>query len=506
MKAKLNLKTKEPIKKLNLEPRTPKHKYTTSFLSPMSLISTSDSTFSNSPRLPTSQNITQSTRAKPNFSSFLSPNASKNALSPKHSHAISHQFPINPASPRLVKTPYKDFDKDKMMWNSLDFPLTPEEVLKNFKQHLTQDEYEEILSFSEVFFIGIGVKKIEGVSLRKKRFDDEECNYRITIGDHIAYRYEIIQILGSGSFGKVVKVLDHKSKQHFAMKIIKNQPRFHEQVRDEIEILNYLKSHDPDKNYCIVHFIDHFQFRNHIVILIQCLIFELLYINLYQFIKLNNYQSIPMNRIKKFALQILQALRLLDRYKVIHCDLKPENILLRSSDSIDIKVIDFGSACFYDKRIYTYIQSRFYRAPEVILGLEYSTAIDMWSFGCILIEMYTGKPIFPGENEMELLQCMMEVLGSPPLKVISKASRKKIYFEADGKPKIQANTKGRKRVPNSRPLKDILRRSDDGFQELISKCFEWDQNKRITPDEALLLPWLSESTTLYGNKQMQEID
>ncbi|OMJ71208.1 hypothetical protein SteCoe_30651 [Stentor coeruleus] len=498
MKANLNLKTKEPIKKLNLEPTTPKHKYTTSFLSPVSLISTSDSTFSLSPKVPTTQKIPQSTKSKPSFSSFLSPNTSKNTLNPKHNHAVSHQFPINPASPRPVKTPYKDHDKDKIMWNSLEFPLTPEEVLKNFKQHLTQDEYEEILSFSEIFFIGIGVKKIEGASLRKKRFDDEEYNYRVTIGDHIAYRYEILQILGSGSFGKVVKVLDHKSKQYFAMKIIKNQTRFHEQARDEIEILNYLKSHDPDKSYCIIHFIDHIQFRNHI-----CLIFELLYINLYQFIKLNNYQSIPMNRIKKFALQILQALRLLDRYKVIHCDLKPENILLRSSDSIDIKVIDFGSACFYDKRIYTYIQSRFYRAPEVILGLEYSTAIDMWSFGCILIEMFTGKPIFPGENEMELLQCMMEVLGSPPLKVISKAVRRNLYFEADGRPKIQANTKGRKRIPNSRPIKDIIRRSEDGFQELILQCFEWDQNKRITPDEALLLPWFSDSNELFGEKQMK---
>ena len=71
------------------------------------------------------------------------------------------------------------------------------------------------------------------------------------------------------------------------------------------------------------------------------------------------------------ALQLLIALRFLKKQKVIHCDLKPENILLRYYNKSMIKVIDFGSSCFLDERIYTYIQSRFYRAPEIVLGLPY---------------------------------------------------------------------------------------------------------------------------------------
>jgi serine/threonine protein kinase len=86
---------------------------------------------------------------------------------------------------------------------------------------------------------------------------------------------------------------------------------------------------------------------------------------------------------------------------IIHCDMKPENILLKSKDKSGIKVIDFGSSCFSDQRIYTYIQSRFYRAPEIMLGIPFTTAIDMWSVGCILIELYIGVPIFPGESEFE---------------------------------------------------------------------------------------------------------
>jgi dual specificity tyrosine-phosphorylation-regulated kinase 2/3/4 len=88
----------------------------------------------------------------------------------------------------------------------------------------------------------------------------------------------------------------------------------------------------------------------------------------------------------------LQAcLKLLRKVKIVHCDLKPENILLKSANKSAIKVIDFGSSCFEHERIYTYIQSRFYRSPEVILGIPYDMAIDMWSFGCILAELYTGN-------------------------------------------------------------------------------------------------------------------
>jgi serine/threonine protein kinase len=78
--------------------------------------------------------------------------------------------------------------------------------------------------------------------------------------------------------------------------------------------------------------------------------------------------------------------------------------------------------------VYTYIQSRFYRAPEVILGLPYSTAIDMWSLGCIVAELHTGYPLFPGENENEQLACIMEVLGLPPDNILQAATRRQLFF------------------------------------------------------------------------------
>lgn len=78
--------------------------------------------------------------------------------------------------------------------------------------------------------------------------------------------------------------------------------------------------------------------------------------------------------------------------------------------------------------VYTYIQSRFYRSPEVILGVPYTTQIDMWSLGCILAELYTGYPLFPGENEVEQLACIMEIFGLPPENLLNKATRKRLFF------------------------------------------------------------------------------
>lgn len=125
---------------------------------------------------------------------------------------------------------------------------------------------------------------------------------------------------------------------------------------------------------------------------------------------------------------MLYALKYLKEKDVIHCDLKPENILLKDPSKSGIKMIDFGSSCFQGERVYTYIQSRFYRAPEIILGVPYTPAIDMWSFGCIMVEFAMGFPIFPGECETDQLSLMMELLGIPPSGLLAQSQRKAKFF------------------------------------------------------------------------------
>jgi dual specificity tyrosine-phosphorylation-regulated kinase 2/3/4 len=134
--------------------------------------------------------------------------------------------------------------------------------------------------------------------------------------------------------------------------------------------------------------------------------------------------------------------------------LKPENILLKQPNKSGIKIIDYGSSCLQSQRIYTYIQSRFYRAPEIILGIPYTSAIDMWSFGCILAELYTGYPLFPGENEQDQLAYIMQMKGVPSQEIINISTRRNLFFDlATNEPIIVANSRGRKRKPSTKTLK-----------------------------------------------------
>lgn len=84
---------------------------------------------------------------------------------------------------------------------------------------------------------------------------------------------------------------------------------------------------------------------------------------------------------------------------------------MRRLQSPEIKVIDFGSACHERQTVYTYIQSRFYRSPEVLLGIPYTAAIDMWSLGCIAVELFLGLPLFPGTSEYNQITRIVEMLG-----------------------------------------------------------------------------------------------
>lgn len=191
------------------------------------------------------------------------------------------------------------------------------------------------------------------------------------------------------------------------------------------------------------------------------------------------------------ARQLLGTLMLLKQHKVIHCDLKPENILLSHPLHSEIRVIDFGSSCFENEKVYTYIQSRFYRSPEVILGLTYGMPIDMWSFGCILAEIFTGVPIFPGENELEQLACIMEVFGPPERHLIEKSTRRKHFFDSLGKPRINVSSKGRRRRPSSKTLQQAIKCEDEAFTDFLKQCLRWDQEKRLKPEEAFKHPFIT---------------
>lgn len=169
-------------------------------------------------------------------------------------------------------------------------------------------------------------------------------------------------------------------------------------------------------------------------------------------------------------------------------------------------MIDFGSSCYENQRVYTYIQSRFYRAPEVILGAKYGMPIDMWSLGCILAELLTGYALFPGEDESDQLACIIELLGMPPQKLLDQSKRTKNFFSAKGYPRYCSvetlddgrvilgpgtSRQGKERgPPGSKSLRKALKGCDDPlFMNFLCGCLEWDPEYRMTPAAALKHSW-----------------
>ncbi|KAI8370586.1 uncharacterized protein BYT42DRAFT_548827 [Radiomyces spectabilis] len=199
-------------------------------------------------------------------------------------------------------------------------------------------------------------------------YDNEDFDYILYVNDILGnaegHKYIILDVLGAGTFGQVVKCRNMKTQEMLAVKVVKNKPAYFQQSMMEVAIL-----------------------------------------------KTNQFRGLSTNLVRVFTAQILDALTVLNEARIIHCDLKPENILLKNLETPTIKVIDFGSACEEMRTTYTYIQSRFYRSPEVLLGLPYTSAIDMWSLGCIATELFLGLPLFPGSSEYNQISRIVEMLG-----------------------------------------------------------------------------------------------
>lgn len=214
---------------------------------------------------------------------------------------------------------------------------------------------------------------------------------------------------GSGSGAKKKKLVGYGQ---VCLKIINNTKDFFDQALDEIRLLRLLNQHrDPDEAH-IVRLIDAFYYKEHVM-----LVTELLRDTLYDYGKYNReeeeefYFTVP--RLRRLTRQVVEALTYVHSLNLMHTDLKPENIMFVSYSRCVVKVIDFGSSCFLSDHLSSYIQSRSYRAPEVVLGCDYDGRIDVWSLGAILVEMVTGDVLFTSDTVPEMLARIVYVCGMP---------------------------------------------------------------------------------------------
>lgn len=213
--------------------------------------------------------------------------------------------------------------------------VTPEQVMKLYVKKLTPYEQHEIFNYQQIYFIGANANKRPGIIGNPNNcdYDNDQGSYIHIPHDHVAYRYEVLKVIGKGSFGQVVKAYDHKTHMHVALKMVRNEKRFHRQAQEEVRILEHLRQQDKDNTMNIIHMLDSFTFRNH-----MCITFELLSINLYELIKKNKFHGFSLQLVRKFSHSLLQCLDALNRNKIIHCDMKPENVLLKQQGRSGLKV------------------------------------------------------------------------------------------------------------------------------------------------------------------------
>ena len=339
------------------------------------------------------------------------------------------------------------------------------------------------------------------------------------IVDPYGRSFEVQRLLGRGQFGQVFEVVEAGDQPRvFALKISKSQLQYRTLAQHEANMLTLLQRNADESERGLFSQLDsHFVFQNHL-----CIVMELLSLDLYNVLKTREYVGLPLTLVQQVAHDMLHMLALLERCNVVHGDIKPENIVLSDGFSRNVKMIDFGSARTLQQPCSFYVQSRYYRAPEVVLGIKHGTPIDMWSLGCVLFELFCGIPLFAGQTEVQLLCIIVELLGQFPMEVVNASPRKAELFTQDGKMKSEEQICREKGVAPARRyrcftcdnVRDIVLRYEIGigktpeqrelqrgrremFVDFLLRTLALSQEERIRPADALNHPFL---TTDFSDK------
>ncbi|KAM6976954.1 homeodomain-interacting protein kinase 1 [Aplochiton taeniatus] len=335
--------------------------------------------------------------------------------------------------------------------------------------------------------------------------------------------YEVLEFLGRGTFGQVAKCWKRGTNEIVAIKILKNHPSYARQGQIEVSILSRLSTENADE-FNFVRSYECFQHKDH-----TCLVFEMLEQNLYDFLKHSKFSPLLLKSIRPVLQQVASALMKLKSLGLIHADLKPENIMLLDPlrQPYRVKVIDFGSASHVSKAVCsTYLQSRYYRAPEIILGLPFCEAIDMWSLGCVIAELFLGWPLYPGASEYDQIRYISQTQGLPAEYLLSAGTKTSRFFNRGPdssyplwRLKTPAEHEAEMGIKSKEARKYIFNCLDDMMQvnmtslegtdvlaekadrrefiDLLKKMLTLDADKRITPIKTLNHPFVTMTHLLH---------
>ncbi|KZF19785.1 kinase-like protein [Xylona heveae TC161] len=337
-------------------------------------------------------------------------------------------------------------------------------------------------------------------------WDDPDGYYRVILGELLDGRYHVQSNLGKGMFSGVVRATDTTTGKLVAIKLIRNNETMKKAGLKEIEILQKLALADPEDKKHMIRLERFFEHKNHL-----CMVFENLSINLREVLKkFGRDVGINLKAVRVYAQQMFLGLSLMRKCNILHADIKPDNVLVNEART-SLKICDLGSASdASENEITPYLVSRFYRAPEIILGMTYDFAIDMWSIGCTLYELYTGKILFTGRTNNQMLRSVMECRGKFSAKMLRRAEFAPMHFDEfmnfQSVETDKITNKDVVRILNfTKPTRDLRTRlfatakdMDEAekkellsFADLLDRCLNLNPEKRCTPTEALKHPFIT---------------
>lgn len=352
-------------------------------------------------------------------------------------------------------------------------------------------------------------------------------------------RYRAIQEIGKGTFSRVMKCEDlmvKPSDTHrlVALKINRNVDKYKAAAKIEYEILQTIKKWDKTNKSNCAHLLRSFEYYGH-----KCFVFPLFGRSVYGFLSDNRFVPFALAHVKQFAWQIIAAMKFMHDCKIIFTDLKPENLVFEGTKRISrsissvlpslpyafnfwkmrmlkagytenninwikiqipidtrLKVIDFGSALFEAKWHNHLVQTRHYRAPEVVLGMRWKYPIDIWSIGCIMLEFIYGRMVFNTHDSIDHLNQMITMIGPMPKKMYKSIPYEvfNAYFHADGRLRLD---KAKISAVHCKPMKEYFGPKDAVMHDLVSKMLRWDPKTRITCEEALRHPYFADVDTTF---------
>jgi serine/threonine protein kinase len=315
----------------------------------------------------------------------------------------------------------------------------------------------------------------------------------------IAGRFQVDEFLGEAAFSTAIQCKDlasaegDKEPESVCLKIIKNNKDYFDQSLDEIKLLHFINSRGDPEKFHVLRMIDYFYYKEHLF-----LVTELLKDNLYEYSRYIRHSGaepyFTLPRLKSIMRQLLEAVAYVHSLHLIHCDIKPENILIQSYSQVKVKLIDFGSSCFTTDYLNSYVQSRSYRAPEVILGLPYGPKIDVWSLGTVAAELLTGNVLFQNQSVPTMLIRMTSILGPVPVNMLLLGTAVNKYFLSGKMVFERTGAKGTVTIMRAKKtsIKHRLHSDDAEFVDFVTQMLQYDQTKRPTALEALRHPFVCE--------------